>query len=82
MALNRLIAHVQYNDLFPDTKFGFRLDISMQEIMPQLNIMDLRSVCSPSVILGLNISKAFDGAGYAAIIANLNSIGLNDHSYN
>lgn len=82
--LTRLTNHMEENGLFPHTMIGFRPKLSTQDIMLQLKhqILDegTRSLDS-KVILGLDLTKAFDTITHRAILENLQGLGIGQRTY-
>lgn len=62
---------------------GFRKNLSTQDAMLQLKhqVIDYKTR-STRAILGLDLKKAFDNASHAAILENIERIGLGQRTYN
>lgn len=72
VVLTRLTEHAEDTQLFPHTMLGFRPRLCTQDLMLQLQHPILDSAYAPKhtteVILGLDISKAFDSVRHSAIL--------------
>lgn len=86
VVLNRLNRHMEAHQLFPHTMVGFRPSLSTQDVMLQLQhqIIDNPGV-SPldtRVIMGLDLTKAFDCVAHSAILHNLSDLNVGSKVYN
>ncbi|XP_049274235.1 uncharacterized protein LOC125759460 [Rhipicephalus sanguineus] len=83
--LARLQTYLDDRDLYPDSMFGFRPQLSTQDVMLQLS----EDVLHPShhkltrAILALDLTKAFDNVHHTAILDALSSldVGPRVHAY-
>lgn len=78
MVNERLTTHLEDNDRYPHTMFGFRQMLSTQDVLFQLKvaILDHLSKHSKSSILALDVKGAFDNVSHEAILATKLALGL------
>ncbi|XP_075553674.1 uncharacterized protein LOC142586314 [Dermacentor variabilis] len=83
MVNERLTTHLEENDRYPHTMFGFRQMLSPQDVLLQLkeDILDHLSKHSKSSILALHVKGAFDNVNHEAILRNLEDIGCGAKTY-
>lgn len=81
--LHRVDNFLEDNNIYLDTMIGFRKNLSTQDAMLQLKhqVIDHKTH-STRAILGLDLKKAFDNANHAAILKNIERIGLGQQTYN
>ncbi|KAH9380391.1 hypothetical protein HPB48_017614 [Haemaphysalis longicornis] len=74
MVLRRLQVHLENTDQLPKTMFGFRKQLSTQDVMLQLHELVIKQATrnSPRAILALDLKGAFDNVTHASILTNLN----------
>lgn len=81
---NRLLSHIEENDYFPDTMYGFRPHLSTQDVLLQLkeDIIDNLSNQNKKSILALDVKGAFDNISHDALYAGLASTNCGERTYN
>lgn len=79
----RLTNFMEDNDLYPHSMIGFRSHLSTQDVMIQLthDILDTKSL-DAKVIVGLDLTKAFDNVKHEAILENLALLNVGERTYN
>lgn len=79
----RLIEYLEKQDLLPHTMIGFRPHLCTQDIMLQIkhDIVDSRSK-DAKVILGLDLTKAFDNVKHEAILTGLSNLNVGTKTFN
>lgn len=73
----RLTEHLEKQNLYPFTMFGFRQQLSTQDVLIQIKeeVLDHLSRTTPKTILTLDVKGAFDNVTHQAILDNLNTTG-------
>ncbi|XP_075526241.1 uncharacterized protein LOC142557935 [Dermacentor variabilis] len=76
---NRINAHLDDVEAYPDTMLGFRAHLSTQDAMLQIKhqILDNKTR-GTRVILGLDLKKTFDNAAHAARLCSIGAFKLGD----
>ncbi|KAM7308121.1 hypothetical protein ISCGN_011755 [Ixodes scapularis] len=79
----RLIEYLEKQDLLPHTMIGFRPHLCTQDIMLQIehDIVDSRSK-DAKVILGLDLTKAFDNVKHESILTGLSNLNVGTKTFN
>lgn len=79
----RLTCFMEQNNLWPHEMVGFRPHLCTQDVMLRLkhDIIDSRSR-DAKVILGLDLTKAFDNVRHEAILEGLEVLGVGERTYN
>ncbi|XP_049269043.1 uncharacterized protein LOC125757488 [Rhipicephalus sanguineus] len=78
----RLIRYLEDHHLLPDTMFGFRPHLAAPDIMLLLKHQVLYNrTLDTQVIVGLDVSKAFDNVHHTAILQNLQALGVGNRTY-
>lgn len=70
----RLSTHLEEQNLYPLTMFGFRQHLSTQDVLIQIKeqVLDHLSRDTPKALLTLDVKGAFDNVTHQAILENLN----------
>nr|XP_050052464.1 uncharacterized protein LOC126548334 [Dermacentor andersoni] len=80
---NRLNGYLESKELYPKSMVGFRQQLSTNDVMLQLKEQVLETKTSDwRVIVGLDVSKAFDNVKNQAIISHLNYLNVGGKLYN
>ncbi|KAM7281852.1 hypothetical protein ISCGN_002013 [Ixodes scapularis] len=86
VVLRRINDFMERNQLFPHTMVGFRPHLSTQDVMLRLKhqIIDgeKSSHLDTRVILGLDLTKAFDTIRHDAVLENLEKLGVGRRTFN
>ncbi|KAM7294232.1 hypothetical protein ISCGN_023749 [Ixodes scapularis] len=86
VVLRRINDFMERNQLFPHTMVGFRPHLSTQDVMLMLKhqIIDgeKSSHLDTRVILGLDLTKAFDTIRHDAVLENLEKLGVKRRTFN
>ncbi|KAG0433116.1 hypothetical protein HPB47_020203, partial [Ixodes persulcatus] len=86
VVLRRINDFMKRNQLFPHTMVGFRPHLSTQDVMLRLKhqIIDgeKSSHLDTRVILGLDLTKAFDTIRHDAVLENLERLGVGRRTFN
>lgn len=84
IVLKRLQQYLEDTKQIPDTMFGFRQNLSTQDVLLQIKeeIIAPATCHSPRAILALDLKGAFDNVTHAAILGNLNQTGCGKRAYN
>ncbi|KAM7307675.1 hypothetical protein ISCGN_011311 [Ixodes scapularis] len=86
VVLRRINDFMERNQLFPHTMVGFRPHLSTQDVMLRLKhqIIDgeKSSHLDTRVILGLDLTKAFDTIRHDAVLQNLEKLGVGRRTFN
>lgn len=79
----RLNDYLESKELYPDSMIGFRQQLSTTDVMLQLKEQVLERKTSDSrVIVGLDVSKAFDNVKHRAILSHLSHLNVGSKLYN
>ncbi|XP_049528950.1 uncharacterized protein LOC125947734 [Dermacentor silvarum] len=80
--LTRINRHLDGTGAYPPTMVGFRTPLSTQDVMLQLYQPILNDPTTGTMaILGLDLEKAFDNVGHAAILSRINIFSMDERSY-
>lgn len=84
--LFRLTSFAERTHLFPPSMFGFRPNLSTQDVMLQLqhHIIDpaFAPVHTTKAILGLDLTRAFNTVSHSAILTGITNSHLGERTYN
>lgn len=79
----RLNRFMEDQNLYPDTMIGFRTNLSVCDVMLQIKEQIIyKKTIDTRVIVGLDVSKAFDNVKHAAILQNLSALNVGVKTYN
>lgn len=78
----RLTRFMELNDLWPHEMVGFRPGLCTQDVMLRLRHDIIESETRDArVLLGLDLTKAFDNVKHAAILSGLQELGVGKKTY-
>lgn len=81
---NRWQRYLEEHNIYPDTMLGFRARLSTQDAMLliQQDLLENPSKVDCRAILALDIKSAFDNVSHAAILSQVEQLGLGKRTYN
>lgn len=76
VVLTRLTAHIESNQLFPTSMFGFRPHLSAQDIFLMLKdeVLNPSAGSSDRIVVALDLKKAFDTISHQLILEELKEL--------
>ncbi|KAK8771578.1 hypothetical protein V5799_025177 [Amblyomma americanum] len=81
----RIQNHLEKEQLYPDSTFGFRANLSTQDVLLQLKeeMLETMPKAGENVIMAIDIKGAFDNVSHVAIMEGLNNAncGKRTHDY-
>ncbi|KAK8780271.1 hypothetical protein V5799_018390 [Amblyomma americanum] len=81
----RIQSYLEKEQLYPDSMFGFRANLSTQDVLLQLKeeVLETMPKAGENVVMALDIKGAFDNVSHAAIIEGINNTncGKRTHDY-
>ncbi|KAK8768859.1 hypothetical protein V5799_014676 [Amblyomma americanum] len=81
----RIQSHLERNQLYPDSMYGFRAHLSTQDVLLQLKeeVLEKMPRSGENVVMALDIKGAFDNVSHAAIMEGINdtNCGRRAHNY-
>ncbi|XP_072145076.1 uncharacterized protein [Dermacentor andersoni] len=81
----RIQQHLENGRWYPDSMYGFRANLSTQDVLLQLKeeVLDTMPKAGENVVMALDIKGAFDNVSHAAIVEGLNNTncGRKVHDY-
>ncbi|KAK8770091.1 hypothetical protein V5799_013445 [Amblyomma americanum] len=81
----RIQNHLEKEQLYPDSMFGFRANLSTQDVLLQLKeeVLETMPKAGENVVMAIDIKGAFDNVSHVAIMEGLNNAncGKRTHDY-